>query len=446
MGLISAALSAAAGALSDTWRDYFYVEALPENVLLTKGRKRAGGGSENIISNGSIIAVADGQCAIIVEQGKIADLCAQAGEYVYDNTTEPSLFYGDLSENIKQTFANIGKRFSFGGGVPMDQRIYYINTRELMGNKYGTPGPVPFRVVDTNIGLDMDISVRCFGEYSYRITDPILFYTNVAGNVSGDFTRDQIDSQLKSELLTALQPAFGRISAMGIRYSALPGHTLEMAQALNDVLSPKWKNLRGIEIVGVGINSVKADEADEATIKELQKTAAFRDPRMQDALKTTATADALKTAAGNAGGAALGFINLNAAQNAGQQIPVQQQPYQQPYQQVIPPQSTSTVGMVSPSEQAWTCPKCGKSATGKFCQECGTPKPVPQAAAPTVGWVCAKCGATGTGKFCPECGAPKPTGAPQYKCDKCGWMPPDPANPPKFCPECGDPFDAGDIQ
>ena len=416
MGLISAALGAASGVLSDTWRDYFYSEAIPEQVLLTKARKRAGGGSENIISNGSILAVADGQCAIIVEQGKIAELCAQPGEYVYDNATEPSLFYGDLSANIKQTFLNFGKRFSFGGAAATDQRVYFVNTRELMGNKYGTPSPVPFRVVDANIGLDMDISIRCFGEYSYRVTDPILFYTNVAGNVSGDFTRDKIDGQLKTELLTALQPAFARISAMGVRYSALPGHTAEMADALNEELSAKWKNRRGIEIVGIGVSSVKASEEDEATIKELQRNAAFRDPRMAAAHLTSAQADAMKAAASNtATGPAFAFMNMNAAANAG--------------------------GMNANSlYQMGAQPRTPETYTGPDAYVQNMAK----SAAPMT-WKCPKCGAQATGKFCPECGSPKPAGALQYKCDKCGWVPPDPTKPPKFCPECGDPFDAADL-
>ena len=134
--------------------------------------------------------------------------------------------------------------------------------KELMGNKYGTSNPVPFRVVDGNIGLDMDISIRCFGEYSYRVTNPILFYTNVCGNVETAYRREMIDAQLKSELMTALQPAFAKISSMGIRYSALPGHTAEIADALNEVLSAKWKELRGIEILSFAVSSVKASEED----------------------------------------------------------------------------------------------------------------------------------------------------------------------------------------
>lgn len=268
MGLIKAALGAAGGVMADQWKEYFYCESIPENVMAVKGQRRVSGrssntkGSENIISNGSVVAVADGQCMIIVDQGKVAELCAVPGEFVYDSSTEPTIFSGELGTSILDTFKNIGKRFTFGGEPPKDQRVYYFNTKELIGNKYGTPSPVPFRVVDQRAGIDIDIAIRCFGEYSYRISDPILFYTNVCGNVSEDYTRDRLDGQLKTELLTALQPAFAKISDMGIRYSALPGHTMELAEALNEVLSGKWRYLRGLEIVSFGVSSVKASEED----------------------------------------------------------------------------------------------------------------------------------------------------------------------------------------
>ncbi|MBR5310745.1 MAG: SPFH domain-containing protein, partial [Oscillospiraceae bacterium] len=284
MGLIKAISGAVGGVFADQWKEYFYCEAIPANVLATKGEKRTSSrssntkGEDNIISNGSVIAVADGQCMCIVEQGKVVDICAEPGEYTYDTSSEPSIFAGKLGTSIVDSFKTIGKRFTFGGDTAKDQRVYYFNTKELVGNKYGTPNPVPFRVVDQRAGIDIDVSIRCFGEYSYRLCDPILFYTNVCGNVAYQYTRDELDSQLKSELLTALQPAFAKISAMGIRYSALPGCTTEMADALNEVLSEKWRGLRGIEIVSFGVSSVKADEEDERMIKEMQRNAAFMDP------------------------------------------------------------------------------------------------------------------------------------------------------------------------
>lgn len=394
MGLIKAITGAAGGAISDQWKEFFYCDSIPADVLIRKAHKKTSGrsgnrGSDNIITNGSIIAVNDGQCMIIVDQGRVVDICAEPGEYTYDVSSEPSLFCGDLGEGVKAVFSNIGKRFTFGGEAPKNQRVYYVNTKELVGNKYGTPSPVPFRVVDQNIGLDIDISIRCFGEYSYRIADPILFFTNVCGNVEEDYTREEIDGQLKSELMTALQPAFARISEMGIRYSSLPGHTAELSEAMNQILSEKWRNLRGIEIVSLGVSSVKASEEDEAMIKELQRNAAFRNPTMAAAHMVGAQASAMQAAASNQNaGAAMAFAGMNMAANAGgmnaQNLYAMGQTQQNP--QPVP-------------AAEWIC-SCGTANKGKFCSECGSARPAGE-------WTC-RCGAVNKGKFCSECGSPRP--------------------------------------
>ena len=433
MGLIKAAFGAAGGVLADQWKEYYYCDSISEDVLMVKGQKRTGKrssntkGSDNVITNGSIIAVADGQAMIIVENGRIIEVCAEPGEFTYDTSAEPSIFSGSLGESIKASFKTFGRRFTFGGDVGRDQRVYYFNTKEIMGNKYGTPTPVPFRVVDHNIGLDMEAGLRCNGEYTYRITDPILFYKTLAGNVGGTYTRDMLDSQMKSQFLTCLQPAFAKISEMGIRYSALPGHTLEISEAMDDVLTKKWSGDRGISIVSVSVNSVSLTPEDEAAIKELQKTAVFRNLNMAGAYTTMAQGEAMKSAAANPNGAMMGFMGMGMAQAAGgvnaaqlYQMGQQQQPTQQ----------------AAPAANGWKC-SCGQENTGKFCVECGAKKP-------EAGWKCA-CGSVNKGKFCPECGARKPAGVPQYRCDKCGWQPADPRKAPRFCPECGDPFDAGDI-
>lgn len=419
MGLIKAAGGSTGGVLADQWKEYFYCEALNETVMAVKGKKRTSGrssntkGSDNIISSGSVIAVADGQCMMIVEQGKVVEVCAEPGEFTYDASTEPTIFAGGLKkENIMNVLGTIGKRFTFGGEPPKDQRVYYFNTKELIGNKYGTPSPVPFRVVDQRVGLDVDISIRCFGEYSYRISNPLLFYANVCGNITEDYKRDTLEGQLKTELLTALQPAFAKISEMGIRYSALPGHATEIADALNEILSAKWRDLRGLEIVSFGVSSVKASEEDEAMIKELQRNAAFRDPTMAAAHLVGAQAAAMQSAAKNEGaGSAMAFMGMGMAGNMGGMNAqnLYQMGQMQQAQQIQQPQQMQ-----------------------QYQQQ------------PAVGWTCS-CGALNKGKFCAECGKPKPAGVPQYKCDKCGWEPEDPTHPPKFCPECGDPFDAGDI-
>ena len=468
MGLIKAIAGAAGGVMADQWKEYFYCEAMPANILATKGHKKVTGrssnykGDENIITNGSMIAVADGQCMLIVEQGKVVEVCAEPGEFLYDTSTEPSIFSGKLGDGIGDVFRNIGKRFTFGGEAPKDQRVYYFNTKELIGNKYGTASPVPFRVVDQRAAIDIDVGIRCFGEYSYHIANPLLFYTNVCGNVSEDYDRSNLDSQLKTELLTALQPAFAKISEMGIRYSALPGHTVELADALNEALSAKWRDLRGIEVVSFGVSSVTANEEDEKMIKEMQRNAAFMDPTRAAAHLAGATGDAMKTAAANPNGAVGAFMGMGMAGGmAGAQMGTlyQQGAQQQAAQAQAAPAAagwTCSCGQSGitgnfcpncgskkpepkPAGDSWKC-ACGATATGKFCPECGSPKP----AVADNGWTCA-CGAVNKGKFCSECGAKKPAGVPQYKCDKCGWEPADPKHPPKFCPECGDPFDDGDI-
>lgn len=410
MGLIKAAFGALGGTLADQWKEYFYCEAMDADILVAKGEKRISGrssnkrGEDNVITDGSHIAVADGQCMIIVEGGKVIDACAEPGAYTYDSGTSPSMFGGPLLDGLKGAAREAWERFKFGGGAGRDQRIYYVNIKEIPGNKYGTPNPVPFRVVDRNIGLDVDISIRCNGEYSYRIINPMVFYANVCGNVSNVYTRDKIDSMLKSELLTALQPAFARISDMGVRYSALPGHTMEISDALNEVLSKKWTELRGIIVYSFGMNSVTASKEDEDMIKQLQKSAVMRDPNMAAAVLAGAQADAMRSAAENRGGAMTGFMGMGMAQQAG------------------------GAGIQN------------LYAMGQERQQAAAAAAEPSA----TGWVCS-CKTVNKGKFCYECGKAKPAGVPQYKCDKCGWEPEDPAKPPKFCPECGDPFDDGDI-
>ena len=417
MGLLKAGIGAAGGVLADSWREYFYCDALDANTLVAKGQKRTSDkgrssntrGESNIISDGSIIAVNEGQFMIIVEQGAIVEACGEAGEFVFDKSTEPSLFFGEasLGDRLMASFERVGTRFTFGGDTGKDQRVYFFNTKEIMGNKYGTASPVPFRVVDNNIGLDVDISVRCNGEYSYRITNPLLFYTNVCGNVTDSYTRDKIDSQLKSELLTALQPAFAKISEMGIRYSAIPGHTTELARALNEVLSADWRDLRGVEIVSFGVNSIAASQEDEQMIKDLQKAAVMRDPTMAAANIASAQSDAMRAAAANPNGAMAGFMGMGMAGGMGgmnaSQLFAAGQAQQQAAPQPAPTPAPAPAPADAPAAGTWTC-SCGATNTGKFCPECGSPAPAPAPAK----WFCPNCGSENGGKFCSNCGTPRP--------------------------------------
>ena len=437
MGLIRAGLNAAGGVLADQWKEFFTCDAMSEGVLALKGKKSGGRrsvnnkGSDNIITTGSVILVADGQCMMIVDQGKIVEFAAEPGEYTYDASTSPSVFSGNFGDSLGKSINEFGKRFTFGGEPAKDQRIYYFNTKEITGNKYGTPSPIPFRVVDNNVGLEMDVRLRCFGVFSYRICDPVLFYKHVCGNISEPYTRSRLDEQLRSELLGALGMAFGRISEMGIRYSALQMHTMELADTLNDILSKKWREKRGLEIVDIGISSVTPLDEDVAQVQQYQSATAFRTPQMAAQQLARSQDQSMRDAANNAGGAALGFMGMNMAQQTGGNAAAQFYQMAQQQQAAAPAAPAAPAG-------GWKCPSCGATATGKFCPECGAKKPADE------GWTCA-CGSVNKGKFCPECGAKKPAGVPQYRCDKCGWEPPKGTKPPKFCPECGDPFDDGDI-
>ena len=431
MGLIKAVYGAVSSTLADQWKEYFYCDSLPADVLVKKGVKRVNGrkssntkGSEDIISNGSIVVVNDGQCMMIVDQGKVVEFAAEPGAYKFDSKTESSIFAGSFGERVIGLFKTMGRRIGFGGDTGSTQKVYYFNTKELIDNKFGTPNPVPFRVVDNNIGIDIDMSVRCNGVFSYKITNPILFYQNVCGNVSQQFTRSDIDSQLKTEFISALQPAFGRLSDLQLRPNQIVTHITELEDAMNNALDEKWGSTRGIEVISIALGSVTLPKEDENMIKELQrKSVLAKNASMAGATLVEAQAEAMKAAAGNANGAAMGFFGMNMAANAGgMRADTFYQMGEQQNQQRQSKQADSN---------AWVCPKCGNHVSGKFCPECGTKKPE------TNGWVCS-CGQTNTGKFCSNCGAPRPDSKPRYRCNKCGWTPKDPTNPPKFCPECGD--------
>ena len=468
MGLIRAGIGAVGGVLADQWKEFFVCEALANDVLMVKGEKRISGrssntkGSDNVISNGSGIVVADGQCMIIVEQGKVVEVCAEPGEFTYDTSTEPSIFAGKLGTSIMDTFRTIGKRFAYGGDTGKDQRVYYFNTKEIMDNKFGTQTPIMFEVVNKYIGHRRTVQVRCNGTFTYKLTDPLKLYTNIAGNVTDEYRTEQMMGQLKADFVDALQPALAVLSEQELRPAQIPAHAKELRAAMQNELATEWYERRGFEIVDITINPISLTEEDMKTINEMEDAASMgSNAAMALGRMTAAQANAMETAAGNSAGAMTGFMGMGMAGNAmggfnpAQQIAMMQQ--QQMQQQQMQQQQ-------APAANGWSC-ACGATATGNFCPNCGAKKPEPQA-----GWKCA-CGATATGNFCPECGAKKPEaaadcscscgtvnqgkfcancgakkpeGAPLYRCDKCGWQPDDPHNPPKFCPECGDLFDDND--
>ncbi len=469
MGLIKAGIGALGGVLADQWKEFFVCDSISDDILMIKGEKRSSGrssntkGSDNIITSGSGIVVADGQCMIIVEQGKVVEVCAEPGQFTYDASTEPSIFSGKFGESLKETFKTIGKRFTYGGDTGKDQRVYYFNTKEIMNNLFGTKSPIPFRVIiDPKRDIDYEITLRCNGMFTFRIVDPLLFYTNLAGNVSDEYRKETIMEQLKSDFLNALQPAFARMSDMGVRYSSIPAHTMELCEAIDAAMASKWKLQRGIKIENVSFNALNAPKEDEDEIQRIKKSIIMSDPMLAGGYQTTGMTDAAMNAANNPNGAVNAFMGMGMAGNMmGNTAQLFQQGMaQQQYQAQQAPQ----VQPQAPVQNGWQC-SCGATVAGNFCMNCGNRKPAPAGTwkcscgtestmnfCPNCGnkkpeeikgWKCS-CGNINQGNFCMNCGNKRPADAPLYKCDKCGWTPEDPKNPPKFCPQCGDIFDEAD--
>lgn len=414
MGLIRGFLGGMSNAFKDQWKEFFYCDEMPENAIMVRGKvqnSKNNKGGDNVITNGSKIVVGDGQCAIIVEDGRIVEIAAEPGGYTFDTTQSPTVFEGGFFKGLAATFKKGMENFSYGGSQNNFQRVYYFNTRVVLGNKFGTPTPIPYRVVDRNIGLDIDTAVRCNGQFSYQLTDPLSFVQNVSGPIKDSFDSTALLGQIKSKFLMALNPAFAKLSEQGIRYSALPGHVDELAQAINEKC---MNDSLGIRIVEVLINSVTIPDEDADMIKQAQRAAINRDPSMAAATLVGAQANAMQSAASNPNGAMMGFMGMNMAQQAGGMNA--QNLFGMAQQQQMQQQQAA----------GWTC-ECGATNTGKFCQNCGKPQP-----APAGSWTCA-CGATNTGKFCQNCGKPQPAPAGNWTCS-CGTT-----NTGKFCQNCGKP-------
>lgn len=455
-GILGAGAAALDGVIADQWLEFFYCDSIPADTLVVKGQKRVSAkagrnkntkGEDNIISNGSRIAVADGQCMIIVDNGKVVELCAEPGEFTWNNSTEPSIFSGGLGQGIVDSIKTVGTRFAFGGNTAKVQLVYYFNLKEITGNNFGTATPIPFRYVDGDYNIRRQVRIRCNGAYSYKIVDPIIFYTNVCGNVTEAYERSEIDTMLKPEFMSALQPAMAKLT--GMRDDELIAHVTELEDALNEVLSTKWGEKRGLAVASVALNSVSMTDEDVTAIQKLQDRASMGGSA--DMMRG-GMLDVMGDAANNSAGAMTGFLGMGMGTGMMNNMGMgglfggapagggMAQPQGGP-QGGGAPAGGAAAGAAAGGAATWKCPACGATTSGKFCQECGKPRPQEGE-----GWTCSKCGATNKGKFCAECGEKKPAGAPLYKCDKCGWVPPDPKNPPKFCPECGDVFDENDVQ
>ena len=420
MGLIRALAAGASTVMADQWREYFTCDALSGNVLVAKGqfktKKRGLFGARNkatedIISNGSVISVNEGQVALIVSDGKIVDFCAEAGYYKWDNSTEPSMLAGDFFRGLVDTFKRIGYRFTFGGDAGSQQRVYYVNVKEILDNKFGTQTPMAYDDPYYKTAL----YIRYFGQYTFRIVDPLLFFTSIAGNVSDTYTCEDLKATATDEFMTALDTALAQLAAEGIKFSQLPTKQREIARYMSDTLDSEWRARRGIEIVAVALTKVTPDEESRKRIEEFDTNVMHAAPDAMAGGMAYAQMRAMRDAANNAGGAMTGFMGVGMAAGAmgmgGQATLLDHAERMQAKTEA------------APEEKGKKCPKCGTAVSGKFCPECGEKMPEES------GWTC-ECGASCTGKFCPECGKKRPEG---YVCS-CGYT----AEAPfKFCPECG---------
>jgi len=375
MGLIQAFKGSVSGELANQWKELFVSDSMSADTLVKRADHKVSGRSSNtkgdadVITKGSAIIVNEGQCAILVDSGKVIDVAAEAGAYEWEENSAASIFAGDFGDIFKE----FGRRFTFGGEKPVQQRVYFVNTKDIVGLKFGTPSPIPFRILDNNVGLDMDTTLKCNGNYSMRVSDPTQLYVSLAGNVKDEYTIEDIQDQLRATFVAALQPALGKLTNLGVRPSAIPSYTKEMSEAMGEELNSDWTNKYGLAITSVQILTTVIPDEDAATLKELQKTGAFRNQSMAGAALIGAQAEAMKNAASNPNGAMMGFMGMNMAMqagganaqdllNAGAATPGANQ-------------MAGTANGGAAAGNRWFCPNCGNENFGNFCVNCGTKRP-----------------------------------------------------------------------
>ncbi|MBQ8858275.1 MAG: SPFH domain-containing protein [Clostridia bacterium] len=421
MGLIRAITSAVGTVAADQWREFFTCDSLSNDVLIAKGVMKTEGrgffrrnkGTTDIITNGSVINVNEGQVALIVDNGKIVEFCAETGMFKWDSSSEPSLFGGDFFKGMVDSFKKIGYRFTFGGDAGAEQRVYYVNVKEIIGNKFGTTTPMAYDDPYYKTAL----YIRYFGQYSFKIVDPVHFFAAIAGNVTDTYTREDLVSTCTDEFMTALDTALAMCAADGTKFSQLPTKQREIARYMSKTLDDEWRAGRGLEVVSVALAKVTPDERSRERIEEFDSNMMHADPTAMTGGLAYAQMQAMKDAAKNSGGAMQGFMGVGMAANAMGGAATQSNLIDNAQRLKEEREQTAAKG-------GHTCPACGAHFEGKFCPECGE-KYVAEDA-----WVCPTCGKECNGKFCADCGAKKPEG---YTC-ACGY---ESDAPFKFCPECG---------
>ena len=411
MGLISAAVSSVSGVLSDSWKEVIEPDDMSDSTLLVKGVAVKKGsnkkGTDNYVSNGSVIHVYPNTLMLLMDGGKIVDYSAQEGYYEVNNSSAPSIFNGELKDSVKETW----KRFQFGGVPSQKQYVYYINTAEIKGIKFGTRNPVNY----FDNFYNAELFLRAHGSYSIKITDPIKFFTEFAPKGTDRIEIKDLSEQLFNEFMDALQSAINQMSVDGVRISAITSKSRELSKYMADVLDADWNDLRGIEVCSVGLASISYDDESKALINMRNKGAMMSDPTIREGFVQSSVAQGMQAAGSNTSAfmgmgmgmnAAGGFMSAASQTNAAQMA--QQQAAQQAAQQ-------------NQAANGWKC-SCGTVNTGNFCSGCGSKKPE------NTSWTCS-CGTTNTGRFCSNCGSPKPAG--EWVCS-CGTK-----NTGNFCSGCG---------
>ena len=419
MGIIKAVFQSMGGGLADSWQEVLEADRMSDTTVFTKGVKVRPGdkrnnnkkGTQDTISNGSIIHVYDNQFMLLVDGGKVVDFTAEPGYYKVDNSAMPSLFAGQFGASLKETFS----RVKFGGVPSTSQKAYFINLQEIKGIKFGTRTPVNY----FDSFYNSELFLRAFGTYSIKITDPLKFYAEAVPRDASRVDINDINEQYLAEFLEAFQAAINKMSVDGIRISHVPSKSRELSQYMATELDDSFKSLRGFEILSVGIASVSYDEESKKLINMRNQGAMLGDPTVREGYVQGAMARGFEAAGSNPNGGTTTFMGMGMGMNAmggfGAFSETNRAQMQQQQQQAA----------AAAAADGWTCPNCGKQNTGKFCNECGQKKP--EAAG---GWTCPNCGKQNTGKFCNECGQKKPDG--DWFCPECGTK-----NSGKFCNECG---------
>ncbi len=417
MGIIKATFNAIGGGFGDQWLEVIEAVDMTDSTLFLKGEKvRANDrrntnkrGTEDVISNGSIIHVYPNQFMILVDGGKIVDFTAEEGYYKVDDSSSPSLFAGQFGKSLLETF----ERIKFSGVPSRAQKVFFINTQEIKGIKFGTKNPVNY----FDNFYNSELFLRTHGTYSIKITDPLKFYREVVAKNAERVDITDINEQYLSEFLDALQSAINRMSVDNIRISHVTSHTRELSRYMANELDADWRELRGFEVVSVGIASLSYDDESKELINMRNKGAMLGDPSVREGYVQGSIARGMEAAGSNSAGSAAAFMGMGVGMNAGGGF------------MAAASESNRAQMQNNADKNAWTC-KCGTKNNGKFCSNCGSP--IPSAAPVGNTWKC-ECGEESDGKFCPACGKPKPENT-EWFCTNCGKK-----NSGKFCAECGMP-------